>query len=104
MVIVFMETRYQELCSIWRQKPLSPGRTFVAMLKFWGEEFNFETTAIMVNPPSLIPKQGYLPVSLSRLASIRRLEISAKITCRLSFLKSEVRSTDPQMLLVVRLE
>jgi len=35
----------------------------MALLRFWGEEFNYETTAVMVNPPCLIPKQPWLPVS-----------------------------------------
>jgi DNA polymerase sigma len=41
----------------------SIGRLFLALLKFWGEDFNYETQAISVNPPAIIPKSPSLPVS-----------------------------------------
>ncbi|KAF8247764.1 hypothetical protein K440DRAFT_661270 [Wilcoxina mikolae CBS 423.85] len=63
MVIVYLEVKMPELVRVWRSlgQAVNYGRILLGMLKFWGMEFDYETQAIMVNPPAIIPKSPYLP-------------------------------------------
>ena len=66
MVVVFLEVRLPELTITWRNLglPVNRGRVYLALLKFWGIEFDYETQAVSVEPPRIIQKSPYLPVSV----------------------------------------
>lgn len=66
MVVVFLEVRLPELTITWRSLglPVNRGRVYLALLKFWGIEFDYETRAISVEPPGIIQKSPYLPVGV----------------------------------------
>jgi hypothetical protein len=65
MVIVFLEVKLPELFVLWKShgQTVNYGKIYLGMLMFWGMEFDYGTQAIMVNPPGIIPKSPYLPVS-----------------------------------------
>ncbi|KAA8908120.1 hypothetical protein FN846DRAFT_946001 [Sphaerosporella brunnea] len=71
MVIVFLETRLKELMRMWNalgQKG-NVGKIFLHLLKFWGEEFDYETQAVSVTPPAIIPKSPFLPAFIFEVRS-----------------------------------
>jgi hypothetical protein len=66
MVVTFLEVRLPELEIRWANLGYSPnyGRIFLALLKFWGQDFDYAKSAISIQPPAILPKNPILPVSI----------------------------------------
>jgi non-canonical poly(A) RNA polymerase PAPD5/7 len=66
MVVAFLEVRVPaELKELWSSDnscTVNYGTLFLGLLQFWGLEFDYETTAVAMNPPALVPKSPALPV------------------------------------------
>ena len=64
MVVVFVDTKLPGLRKEWAEKKLSdnPGRVFLACLRFWGLEFDYQKSAISAKPPAVLTKTPGLSV------------------------------------------
>lgn len=68
MVVCYLDSLHKSSQQFGIWDPCNPynaniGGLFLGLLKFWGHDFNYETSGLLLEPPCIYPKSLGLPVS-----------------------------------------